>query len=97
LGVNLLEVLKRYDYKGLPLDLVKEISRQVLMGLDFLNRICRVIHTDLKPENVLLCLTDEEIRKIVEDGQLASKEMYQDRLRLYRKKFHMGPENASDD
>lgn len=49
LGVNLLEVLKRYDYKGLPLDLVKEITRQVLMGLDFLNRICRVIHTDLKP------------------------------------------------
>lgn len=59
LGVNLLEVLKRYDYKGLPLDLVKEIARQVLMGLDFLNRICRVIHTDLKPENVLLCLTDD--------------------------------------
>lgn len=49
LGVNLLEVLKRYDYKGLPLDLVKEITRQVMMGLDFLNRICRVIHTDLKP------------------------------------------------
>lgn len=49
LGVNLLEVLKRYDYKGLPLDLVKEITRQVLMGLDFLNRICNVIHTDLKP------------------------------------------------
>jgi serine/threonine-protein kinase SRPK3 len=65
LGVNLLEVLKRYDYKGLPLDLVKEITRQVLMGLDFLNRICRVIHTDLKPENVLLCLTPDEIRKIV--------------------------------
>ena len=43
------------------------------MGLDFLNRICRVIHTDLKPENVLLCLTDEEIRQIVDKGQLASK------------------------
>ena len=73
LGVNLLEVLKRYDYKGLPLDLVKEITRQVLMGLDFLNRICRVIHTDLKPENVLLCLTDGEIKQIVESGQLSSK------------------------
>lgn len=73
LGVNLLEVLKRYDYKGLPLNLVKEITRQVLMGLDFLNRICRVIHTDLKPENVLLCLTPDEIRKIVEDGQLSNK------------------------
>lgn len=46
------------------------------MGLDFLNRICRVIHTDLKPENVLLCLTDAEIKKIVEGGQLANKEAY---------------------
>ncbi len=95
LGVNLLEVLKRYDYKGLPLDLVKEITRQVLMGLDFLNRICRVIHTDLKPENVLLCLTPDEIRKIVEDGQLSSKELYRDRLRLYRKKYHLGPDNET--
>jgi serine/threonine-protein kinase SRPK3 len=73
LGVNLLEVLKRYDYKGLPLDIVKEITRQVMMGLDFLNRVCRVIHTDLKPENVLLCLTDNEIKQIVENGQLSSK------------------------
>jgi serine/threonine-protein kinase SRPK3 len=91
LGVNLLEVLKRYDYKGLPLDLVKEIARQVLMGLDFLNRICRVIHTDLKPENVLLCLTEQEIKQIVEKGQLSNKELYRDRLRLYREKYHLGP------
>jgi len=97
LGVNLLEVLKRYDYKGLPLDLVKEITRQVLMGLDFLNRICRVIHTDLKPENVLLCLTPDEIRKIVEDGQLSNKELYRDRLRLYRKKYHIGPDHETEE
>ena len=96
LGVNLLEVLKRYDYKGLPLDLVKEITRQVLMGLDFLNRICRVIHTDLKPENVLLCLTEEEIGQIVDKGQLASKELYRDRLRLYREKFHLGPVDVEE-
>lgn len=49
LGVNLLEVLKRYEYKGVPLNLAREISRQVLIGLDFLHRICKVIHTDLKP------------------------------------------------
>lgn len=97
LGVNLLEVLKRYDYKGLPLDLVKEITRQVLMGLDFLNRICRVIHTDLKPENVLLCLTPEEMKTIYEDGQLANQELYKDRLRLYRMKYGLGPDASSDD
>lgn len=96
LGVNLLEVLKRYDYKGLPLEMVKEITRQVLMGLDFLNRICRVIHTDLKPENVLLCLTDQEIKQIVESGQLASKELYRDRLKLYRHKYGMGPDEESE-
>lgn len=61
------------------------------MGLDFLNRICRVIHTDLKPENVLLCLTDQEIKQIVEKGQLSSKEIYRDRLSLYRHKYHLGP------
>ncbi len=65
------------------------------MGLDFLNRICRVIHTDLKPENVLLCLTDNEIKQIVEKGQLSNRERYRDRLRLYREKYHLGP--TSDD
>ena len=68
LGVNLLEVLKRTDYKGLSLDTVREMTKQVLIGLDFLNRICKIIHTDLKPQNVLLCLTDGEIKKIVEDS-----------------------------
>lgn len=76
---------------------MKEIARQVLMGLDFLNRICRVIHTDLKPENVLLCLTEQEIKQIVEKGQLSNKELYRDRLRLYREKYHLGPVGSDDE
>ena len=67
------------------------------MGLDFLNRICRVIHTDLKPENVLLCLTEQEIKQIVEKGQLSNKELYRDRLRLYREKYHLGPTDSDDE
>lgn len=50
------------------MDICREMSRQVLIGLDYLHRICGVIHTDLKPENVLLCLSDEEIKDIVENG-----------------------------
>lgn len=49
LRCNLLELIKRYQYEGLPLDLCQEISRQILKGLDFLHRVCGVIHTDLKP------------------------------------------------
>jgi serine/threonine-protein kinase SRPK3 len=52
------------------MDLCRRLAKQVLIGLDYLHRICGVIHTDLKPENVLLCLSEEEIKDIVENGQL---------------------------
>ena len=68
MGVTLLEIIKRYNYKGIPLPLVRIITKQILIGLDFLHRICHIIHTDLKPENVLVCLTDDELRNIQETG-----------------------------
>lgn len=39
---------------GLPLELVKEVTRQVLLALDFLHKECGIIHADIKPENVML-------------------------------------------
>ena len=69
-GVTLLELIKRYNYKGIPLPYIRIITKQILIGLDFLHRICHIIHTDLKPENVLVCLTNEEMRTIQETGHL---------------------------
>jgi serine/threonine-protein kinase SRPK3 len=54
LGDNLLSLLKQNKYKGLPLQLVRKLSRQILVGLDYLHRELKIIHTDLKPENILL-------------------------------------------
>ena len=54
LGVNLLSVIKAHNYRGIPVSVVKNMVRGVCRGLDFLHRKCRIIHTDLKPENVLL-------------------------------------------
>jgi hypothetical protein len=54
LGCNLLSVIKAYNYQGLPIPIVKKIIKGVCRGLDFLHRKCKIIHTDLKPENVLL-------------------------------------------
>ncbi|KAL3675149.1 hypothetical protein R1sor_025097 [Riccia sorocarpa] len=54
LGDNLLTLTKRYNYQGLPLNMVRQLAAQILDGLDFLHRHLSIIHTDLKPENVLL-------------------------------------------
>ena len=45
-GVTLLELIKRYNYKGIPLPYIRIITKQILIGLDFLHRICHIIHTD---------------------------------------------------
>ena len=44
----------------MPDHIVKQISKQVLLGLDYLHTKCGIIHTDLKPENVLICIEDVE-------------------------------------
>ncbi|KAI9479855.1 kinase-like domain-containing protein [Coemansia mojavensis] len=45
---------------GLPIPLVKQISRQIIAGLAYLHGPCNMIHTDLKPENVLVCIDNVE-------------------------------------
>lgn len=64
LGENLLSLIKRYKHKGLPLKFVKQISKQILFAMDFLHRQCGIIHTDIKPENIMLEI--EDVEKIVE-------------------------------
>ncbi|TXG73721.1 hypothetical protein EZV62_002300 [Acer yangbiense] len=54
LGDNLLTLIKYSDYRGIPLHMVKQICFHILVGLDYLHRQLSIIHTDLKPENVLL-------------------------------------------
>lgn len=72
LGVNLLEIMKRYDYKGIPIPLVRKMSKQILMGLDYLHRFCKIIHTDLKPENVIVSLSKKELAEIYRSGQIST-------------------------
>jgi serine/threonine-protein kinase SRPK3 len=58
LGKNLLNLIKKYDYRGIPIPIVRRLARQLLLGLDYMHRVCNIIHTDLKPENVVFALTE---------------------------------------
>lgn len=54
MGPNVLALIKRFNFKGVPLNIVRKVAAHTLIGLDYLHRICGIIHTDLKPENVLV-------------------------------------------
>lgn len=64
LGHNLLKLILKSNYRGIPLANVKTITRQVLEGLDYLHTKCSIIHTDIKPENVLICVDDHYVKKL---------------------------------
>lgn len=53
-GSNLYRVLRDKYLDGIPLVVVKRLARQLLEALEFLHLRCNLIHTDLKPENLLL-------------------------------------------
>jgi len=94
----LLEVIKRYNYEGAPLPIVRQMAKQCLIGLDYLHRVCKVIHTDLKPENVSLCLTDEEVRQIATQGSLKQTKLSEEQVNhmLLHKVQDTNAEKATD-
>ena len=79
LGPNALALIKKYDFKGVPLELVRRIALHTLIGLDYLHRVCKIIHTDLKPENVLVtCPKGIPVNKngqpLITQGQVFARE-----------------------
>ncbi|KAJ3984312.1 kinase-like domain-containing protein [Lentinula detonsa] len=72
LGENLLALIERNKKKGVPRALVKLIAKQVLLGLQYLHDECDLVHTDIKPENILISIPDIEAHIFNELSQCPS-------------------------
>ena len=75
MGPNLLDLIQHYEHSNRMMDiwLVKHITKQILFGLDYMHRICNIIHTDLKPENVMISLEENKREDFVKKLKEYSK------------------------
>ncbi|ABN66143.2 serine kinase that phosphoryates SR family splicing factors [Scheffersomyces stipitis CBS 6054] len=62
---------KSKQLSGIPLNLVRQIVKQILLGMDYMHH-CGVIHTDLKPENILIEIKDiDKLIKSIEHQKVS--------------------------
>ncbi|KAG1814958.1 kinase-like domain-containing protein [Suillus variegatus] len=77
LGANMIS-LRRLQSNGhaFPVAVTKRIVKQTLLALDYLHRECGFVHTDVKPDNVLVCVDceDEAITRLLEETPSATYE-----------------------
>jgi len=67
LGMNLYEFIKCHDFRGFSLKLIRRFTKQLLSSLVLL-KAHKVIHCDLKPENVLLAHPARAEIKVIDFG-----------------------------
>lgn len=67
LGECLCSLLDHKNTTGLPIPLVKRISKQLLEGVKYLHESRQLIHTDLKVENILLTCISPKIQQMKTD------------------------------
>lgn len=60
------DIMKVGKYSnGLPLLIVKKIVYQLLIAMDIINNKFKILHTDIKPENVLVVGKNKKINQII--------------------------------
>ncbi|RAL15370.1 putative protein kinase [Aspergillus homomorphus CBS 101889] len=61
---------RRFDGEKMPLPLIKTYIRALLTGLDYLHKECRIVHTDLKLENIMVSFEDSAVLAEFMNSQL---------------------------
>ena len=86
LSFTLYDLLKANNFRGFSITLVRRFAIQVISGLMFL-KSSRIIHCDLKPENIVLINPKESSIKIIDFGSSCFEDeriYYYIQSRIYR-------------
>ncbi|KAF9971404.1 dual specificity protein kinase yak1 [Actinomortierella ambigua] len=89
LSVNLYELIKQNQFRGLSMSLVRVFTAQLLDALCVLNE-ARIIHCDLKPENVLLKNLETPAIKVIDFGSACHEQ--QTVYTYIQSRFYRSPE-----
>uniref|UniRef100_H2RU99 dual-specificity kinase n=1 Tax=Takifugu rubripes TaxID=31033 RepID=H2RU99_TAKRU len=89
LGVNLYELIKKNNFQGFSIALIRRFTHALLRCLQMLHRE-KIIHCDLKPENILLSQRGPGNIKVVDFGSSCYE---QQRVYTYiQSRFYRSPE-----
>lgn len=91
LAINLYELLKNTNFRGVSLSLIRKFARQILKSLAYLAQPhIDIIHCDLKPENILLRSPKRSGIKVIDFGSSckSTERMYS----YIQSRFYRSPE-----
>ncbi|KAG0169252.1 dual specificity protein kinase yak1 [Apophysomyces sp. BC1021] len=89
MSVNLYELIKQNQFRGLSTNLVRVFTAQILDALTVLNE-ARIIHCDLKPENILLKNLESPTIKVIDFGSACHE--VQTMYTYIQSRFYRSPE-----
>jgi serine/threonine-protein kinase SRPK3 len=68
MACSLYQLIRRGKYnKGLPPEIIYNITIQIIKGLKDIHEKLNMIHTDIKPENILIRGSEKKIKQIIDE------------------------------
>ena len=67
LAGSLYDIIRVGKYShGFPLNIVKSIIKQLLIAMDIVNNKHKILHTDIKPDNILVVGVNNKVKEMIE-------------------------------
>lgn len=94
---SLYDVIKTEKYhKGLPEQTVERIEKQMNEAIKLLHNF-DIIHSDIKPENILVCGINKKYQKIMDKfNKLGLKEKFDENIIEIKKQYNLNKQNDKD-